>query len=141
MTASAMIANIGGTISGTPNPIDIHQPFVPTRNKSRRTLAIMATTRRCSRQFVNFAAFSNGLWRQHNLGRSAGVLRGAIDTWGPPPLAKMTRLFFEMNETDIKARIADEGRVPLVPLVHVHELRERRRDSQAAETAAATVER
>ena len=35
----------------------------------------------------------------------------------------MTRLFFEMNETDINARIGDEGRVPLVPLVHVHELR------------------
>ena len=29
-----------------------------------------------------------------------------------------------MNKTDINARIADEGRVPLVPLVHVHELRE-----------------
>jgi ribonuclease BN (tRNA processing enzyme) len=51
-------------------------------------------------------------------------LRTQIDTWGPPPLAKMTRLFFEMNETDINARIADEGRVPLAPLVHVHELRE-----------------
>jgi len=36
----------------------------------------------------------------------------------------MTKLFFEMNEADINARIADEGRVPLVPLVHVHELRE-----------------
>jgi ribonuclease BN (tRNA processing enzyme) len=36
----------------------------------------------------------------------------------------MTRQFFEMNETDINARIADEGRVPLLPLVHVHELRE-----------------
>jgi len=29
-----------------------------------------------------------------------------------------------MNEPDINARIADEGRVPLVPLVHVHELHE-----------------
>src|SRR5260221_177248 len=43
---------------------------------------------------------------------------------GPPPLRKMTRRFFEMNAYDIQARIADEGRVPLVPLVHVHELRE-----------------
>ena len=27
-----------------------------------------------------------------------------------------------MNVTDIEARIVDEGRIPLVPLVHVHEL-------------------
>ena len=47
-----------------------------------------------------------------------------VDTWGPPPLEKMTKLFFEMNAFDIDTRIADEGRVPLVPLVHVHELSE-----------------
>ncbi len=51
-------------------------------------------------------------------------LRTRVDTWGPPPLEKMTRLFFEMNEYDINTRIADEGRVPLVPLVHAHEFRE-----------------
>jgi len=34
----------------------------------------------------------------------------------------MTRLSFDMNAYDIDTRIADEGRVPLVPLVHVHEL-------------------
>jgi ribonuclease BN (tRNA processing enzyme) len=49
-------------------------------------------------------------------------LRTRIDTWGPPPLAKMTDLFFDMNAYDISTRIADEGRVPLTPLVHVHEL-------------------
>ena len=51
-------------------------------------------------------------------------LRTRVDTWGPPPLEKMTNLFFEMNAYDINIRIADEGRVPLVPLVHVHELRQ-----------------
>ena len=45
-----------------------------------------------------------------------------VDTWGPPPLAKMTDLFFEMNAYDIRTRIADEGRVPLAPLVHCHEI-------------------
>lgn len=49
-------------------------------------------------------------------------LRTRVDTWGPPPLAKMTELFFELNAYDIDTRIADEERVPLVPLVHVHEL-------------------
>ncbi len=52
----------------------------------------------------------------------ASGLRTRVDTWGPPPLEKMTTLFFEMNAYDIKTRIADEGRVPLVPLVHTHEL-------------------
>jgi ribonuclease BN (tRNA processing enzyme) len=51
-------------------------------------------------------------------------LRTPVETWGPPPLEKMTRLFFEMNAYDIKTRIADEGRVPLEPLVHVHEFSE-----------------
>lgn len=52
----------------------------------------------------------------------AAGLRTRLDAWGPPPLAKMTRLFFEMNAYDIETRIADEGRVPIVPLVEVHEL-------------------
>jgi ribonuclease BN (tRNA processing enzyme) len=47
-----------------------------------------------------------------------------VDAWGPPPLEKMTRLFFEMNAYDLSTRIADEGRAPLAPLVHVHELSE-----------------
>jgi ribonuclease BN (tRNA processing enzyme) len=63
------------------------------------------------------ADYGNLLW----LAWAAG-LRTRVDTWGPPPLAKMTQLFFEMNAYDINTRIADEGRVPLVPLVHVHEL-------------------
>ena len=52
----------------------------------------------------------------------AAGLRTRVDAWGPPPLERMTRQFFDMNAYDIATRIADEGRVPLVPLVHVHEL-------------------
>ena len=36
----------------------------------------------------------------------------------------MTKLFFEMNAYDIDTRIANEGRPPLVPLVHPHEIRD-----------------
>jgi ribonuclease BN (tRNA processing enzyme) len=36
----------------------------------------------------------------------------------------MTQLFFEMNAYDIDTRIADEGRVPLRPLVNAHDLTE-----------------
>ncbi len=50
-------------------------------------------------------------------------LRTRVDTWGPPPLERMTRLFFEMNQYDIDTRISNEGRVPLIPLVSAHELR------------------
>jgi ribonuclease BN (tRNA processing enzyme) len=64
------------------------------------------------------ADYGNLIW----LAWAAG-LNTRVDTWGPPPLAKMTSLFFEMNAYDIKTRVANEGRVPLVPLVHVHELK------------------
>ena len=64
------------------------------------------------------ADYGNLLW----LAWAAG-LSTRVDTWGPPPLAKMTRLFFEMNAYDIDTRISNEGRVPIVPLVHVHEIR------------------
>lgn len=49
-------------------------------------------------------------------------LETRLDTWGPPPLEKITRLFFEMNAYDINTRIADEGKPSLVPMVHAHEL-------------------
>src|SRR3954462_8602609 len=45
-----------------------------------------------------------------------------VDAWGPPPLARMTRLFLEMNAPDIRVRMRDEGRPPLAPLIHPHEL-------------------
>ena len=64
------------------------------------------------------ADYGNLIW----LAWAAG-LQNRVDTWGPPPLQRMTRLFFEMNKYDIDVRIANEGRVPLVPLVHAHELR------------------
>ena len=53
----------------------------------------------------------------------AAGLRTPVDTWGPPPLERMTDLFFQMAAADIEARTVDEGRVPLRPLVHAHELR------------------
>jgi ribonuclease BN (tRNA processing enzyme) len=64
------------------------------------------------------ADYGNLLW----LAWAAG-LSTRVDTWGPPPLEKMTKLFFEMNAYDIDTRISNEGRIPLAPLVHVHEVR------------------
>lgn len=49
-------------------------------------------------------------------------LQSRVDTWGPPPISQMTKLFLEMNAFDINTRISDEGRQPLAPLVHPHEL-------------------
>jgi len=63
------------------------------------------------------ADYGNLIW----LAWAAG-LSTRVDTWGPPPLEKMTKLFFEMNAYDIDMRISNERRVPLVPLVHVHEV-------------------
>jgi ribonuclease BN (tRNA processing enzyme) len=56
------------------------------------------------------------------MGAWAVGLEKRLDTWGPPPLQKITRLFFEMNAYDINIRMSDERKPPLVPLVHPHEL-------------------
>jgi ribonuclease BN (tRNA processing enzyme) len=50
----------------------------------------------------------------------AAGLKTPVDAWGPPPLEKMMALFFEISAPDIDVRIADEGRPPLVPLIHAH---------------------
>lgn len=55
------------------------------------------------------------------LGWGAG-LRTRVDTWGPAPIEKMTRLFLEMNAYDIDVRMKDEGRVALAPLIHPHDV-------------------
>lgn len=52
----------------------------------------------------------------------AANLTSRVDTYGPPPLREMTRLFLRMNDYDIKTRIADEGRPPLAGLISPHEI-------------------
>jgi ribonuclease BN (tRNA processing enzyme) len=52
----------------------------------------------------------------------ATSLTTAVDAWGPPPLTRMMDLFFQMNQADLDVRVRDEGRPPLPPLVHTHEI-------------------
>ncbi len=52
----------------------------------------------------------------------AADLATPVDTWGPPPLKRITSLFLEMSDPDIRVRIADEGRRPLAPLLRAHEV-------------------
>jgi ribonuclease BN (tRNA processing enzyme) len=80
------------------------------------------------------ADYGNLIW----LAWAAG-LHTPVDTWGPPPLARMTELFFEMNAFDIDIRIANEGRVPLRPLIRAHEFSDDRivmKDDNVRVTAA-----
>lgn len=49
-------------------------------------------------------------------------LASPVDTYGPPPLAAMTRQFLALNDVDIRTRIADEGRPPLEGLIVPHEI-------------------
>jgi ribonuclease BN (tRNA processing enzyme) len=51
-------------------------------------------------------------------------LRTRVDTWGPPPIEQITRLFLEMSATDINTHIADEGHAPLAPLIHAHDIKD-----------------
>jgi ribonuclease BN (tRNA processing enzyme) len=50
-------------------------------------------------------------------------LKTRVDTWGPKPLKKITKLFFKMSAVDIKTRMQDEGRSPIAGLFHPHEIK------------------
>jgi len=65
------------------------------------------------------ADFGNLLWLAW-----ATDLAHRVDAYGPPPLSQMWRLFLQMNDVDIRTRIADEGRPALADLVVPHELTE-----------------
>jgi ribonuclease BN (tRNA processing enzyme) len=52
----------------------------------------------------------------------AGGLDAPVDAYGPPPLARMTAQFLDLNAFDIATRIADEGRPPLAPLIRAHDI-------------------
>jgi ribonuclease BN (tRNA processing enzyme) len=54
------------------------------------------------------------------LGWTAGLT--TVDSYGPPPLAKMTRQLLDAYAFDIETRIADEGRAPLAPLIRPHDI-------------------
>lgn len=49
-------------------------------------------------------------------------LHTRVNTWGPPPIKRMTELFLELNAYDIHIRETDEGRPPLAPLIVPHEI-------------------
>jgi len=49
-------------------------------------------------------------------------LHTRVDTYGPPPLVRMTKLFLELNEVDIRTRTSDEGRPAFAKLIHPHEI-------------------
>jgi ribonuclease BN (tRNA processing enzyme) len=63
------------------------------------------------------ADYGNLLW----LAWAAGLAH-PVDTYGPPPLKRMTELFREMNAEDIAVREADEGRAPFAGVVRPHEI-------------------
>ena len=51
----------------------------------------------------------------------AATLAHRVDTYGPPPLLRMTEQFLALNDVDIRTRMADEGRPPLAELIEAHE--------------------
>ena len=55
------------------------------------------------------------------LGWTAGI-ESPVDTFGPPPLVRMTRQLLDAYEFDITTRMKDEIRTPLAPLIRPHEV-------------------
>lgn len=54
----------------------------------------------------------------------AADLDHRVDTWGPPPLQRMTRQFLALNDADIQTRIKDEGRPALDKLIVPHDIKQ-----------------
>ncbi|GAC1458990.1 MAG: MBL fold metallo-hydrolase [Ktedonobacterales bacterium] len=52
----------------------------------------------------------------------ASGLHTVVDTYGPPPIARMRNQFLELNAYDISTRTADEARDPFPPLFLAHEV-------------------
>lgn len=52
----------------------------------------------------------------------ASNISAPVDTYGPPPLTAMTSKLLEAYRYDIELRMADEGRIPLAPLIRPHEI-------------------
>ncbi|HWG10515.1 MAG TPA: MBL fold metallo-hydrolase [Rhodanobacteraceae bacterium] len=66
-------------------------------------------------------------------------LHTPVNTYGPPPLQRMTELFLQMDAYDIGIRERDEGRPPFAPLIVPHEITRGgpvMRDSNVRVTAA-----
>ena len=52
----------------------------------------------------------------------ASDLATKVEVYGPPPTASMIRTFLQLNDADIRTRVADEGRQPLDRLIAPHEV-------------------
>lgn len=52
----------------------------------------------------------------------AADLNHRVDTYGPKPLVRMTKLFLQMNAYDIHTRIQDEGRASLANMIYPHQI-------------------
>lgn len=52
----------------------------------------------------------------------SAALKNVVNSYGPPPLADMTRKFFELNDFDVELRIHDEGRPDPRPGLIPHEI-------------------
>jgi ribonuclease BN (tRNA processing enzyme) len=50
-------------------------------------------------------------------------LQTPVDIWGPAPLRRQVAAQLAANAYDIEARIREEGRPPLAPLIRVHDVR------------------
>jgi len=53
----------------------------------------------------------------------ASGLKKQVDTYGPPPLEKMTQSYLEYMNWDIQLRIKDENRPALVNLIRAHDIK------------------
>src|SRR5205085_8081552 len=104
-------------VDGEPYVID-----APDGVASRLVLAGMDLAR-LNNIFIthNHSDHNAGLGALLILAWGAG-LQTPVDIYGPAPLARLVTAHLAANAYDIQVRMEEEGRPPLVPLVHVHEI-------------------
>ena len=88
---------------------------------------------RLVRAGVNLARLRNIFITHNHSDHNAGLgallilawgsgLQTPVHIYGPAPLERLVAAHLAANSYDIEVRMAEEGRPPLVPLVHVHEV-------------------
>jgi ribonuclease BN (tRNA processing enzyme) len=74
------------------------------------------------------AVFITHQHSDHNTGYGPLLSNGwtqwepVVEVFGPPPMERMTRLWFEMNAFDLELRVRDEERRPLPAMIRAHDV-------------------
>lgn len=110
--ANALVVNGSVYIIDTGNGVAHQMALADVSPKALRTIFI---THLHSDHCADYGTLLLRAW--------ASGLKTAVDTYGPPPLEKMTRTYLDYMAWDIQLRIKDENRPDLEKLIRAHDIK------------------